>query len=332
MKRYIIYAIMALFFAVFFLGPGLSFAQQKVNVYTTLDEPLARAVMKAFEQETGIRVEWIRLSTGEAVARMEAEKANPQASVWYGGVDNGHIDAKEKGLTISYESPNAKAIPDKFRDREYFWTGLYAGPLCFASNTNLLKKYNLKAPTSWTDLLNPEFKGKLQMANPGSSGTAYNVITTLIFLWGEEKAFDYMKKLNPNISQYTRSGSAPGKNAALGEAVVGIGYAHDQVKLKAEGYPLEITFPSEGTGYEIASISLVKKGPQTEPGKKLYDWALSKKAASIYASMYVVPFIDVPLQPGSIPISRIKTVNQDNVWGGVNKKRLIDKWNNEVYK
>jgi iron(III) transport system substrate-binding protein len=332
MKRFIIYSIILIFFAVYAFWGAQAFAQQKVSVYTTLDEPLARAVMKAFEQEVGIKVEWIRLSTGEAVARMEAEKGNPQASVWYGGVDNGHIDAKEKGLTIAYESPNAKAIFDKYKDKDRYWTGLYAGPLCYASNINLLKKYNLKAPTSWADLLNPEFKGKIQMANPGSSGTAYNVITTLIFLWGEEKAFDYMKKINQNISQYTRSGSAPGKNAALGEAVVGIGYAHDQVKLKAEGYPLEITFPSEGTGYEIASISLMNKAPQMESGKKLYDWALSKNAASIYASMFVVPFIDVPLQPGAIPISSIKTVNQDNVWGGMNKKRLIDKWNNEVYK
>jgi len=332
MKRFITYSIISIFFALFAFSGGKAFAQEKLNVYTTLDEPLARAAIKAFEQDTGIRVEWIRLSTGEAVARLEAEKANPQAGVWYGGVDNGHIDAKEKGLTIPYDSPNAKAIPDKFKDKDHYWTGLYAGPLCFASNINLLKKYNLKAPTSWADLLNPEFKGNIQMANPGSSGTAYNVITTLIFLWGEGKAFDYMKKLNQNISQYTRSGSAPGKNAALGETVVGIGYAHDQVKLKAQGYPLEITFPSEGTGYEIASISLIKKGPQTELGKKLCDWALSKRAAEIYASMYVVPFIDVPLQPGSIPISGIKTVNQDNVWGGKNKKRLIDQWNSEVYK
>lgn len=306
-------------------------AQQKISAYTTFDEPLAREIMKTFEQETGTKVEWVRLSTGEAVARLEAERANPQVSIWVGGVDNGHIDAREKGLTVSYASPNAKAIPAAYKDKDGYWTGLYVAPLTFASNTNLLKKHGLKAPDSWAELLKPEWKGKVQISNPGSSGTAYNVITTLIFLWGEEKAFAYLKDLHKNISQYTRSGSAPGKAAALGEAVVGIGYAHDQVKLRAEGYPIEMNVPSEGTGYEIASVSLIKGGPQPELARKLYDWLLGKRAATTFAGFFVTPLVEVPLPPQSIPVALIKTVKQDNVWGGKNKKRLVEKWNNEVF-
>ena len=78
-----------------------------MTAYTTLDEELAREVFNAFEEETGIRVDWVRLSTGECVARLEAEKANPQASIWYGGVGLGHIEAKDKGLTTPYDSPAA---------------------------------------------------------------------------------------------------------------------------------------------------------------------------------------------------------------------------------
>lgn len=303
----------------------------RVTAYTTLDEELARKVFNAFTEETGIQVDWVRLSTGECVARMQAEQENPQASIWYGGVGLGHIEAKNKGLTIPYDSPAAQ-MPDNFRDAERYWSGIYAGPLCFESNIQSLEKFGLQAPESWEDLTKPEYEGHIQMANPGSSGTAYNVLATMVTLYGEEKAFEYMQRLDRNITQYTRSGSAPGKNAAIGETSIAIGYAHDGVKLVNQGYPLKITFPSEGTGYEVASISLIKGGPEgeMENAKKLYDWALGETAAKIYTTAFSVPFVDVPLPDGALPISEVNTIDQKDEWAAANKTRLVEKWNEVV--
>ncbi len=314
-----------------FLLVGGTFAQDYVTAYTSLDEQLARKVFEKYEENTGIKVEWVRLSTGEAVSRMMAEKNNPQTSIWVGGVGLGHIQAKESGLTIPFEAENAAHVPAKFKDVDNYWTGIYAGPLCFVSNTDRLEELGLEAPTSWADLIKPEYEGHVQVANPGTSGTSYNVLATMVQIMGEEEGFDYMKKLDKNIIQYTRSGSKPGKNAAIGEVPIGIGYAHDQVKLKAQGYPLTITFPEEGTGYEVASISLIKGGKETELAKDLYNWLLSEEAAEIYASFYVVPFRDVELMDGAMPISEVNTIDQDDVWAGKNKERLVEKWNEEVY-
>lgn len=330
-KKITLISITLIMIIVFLLSSNIVLAAERLAVYTTLDEPLARAVLAAFEEDTGIGVDWVRLSGGECVARLMAEKENPQISIWYGGVGLDHIVAKEKGLTMAYESPNAVNIPANFKDEDHYWTGIYAGPLCFVSNTNLLKELGLEAPTSWADLIKPEYEGHLQVANPGTSGTSYNVLATVVQILGEDEAFEYLKKLDKNIFQYTRSGSKPGKNAAIGEIPIGIGYAHDQVKLVAQGYPLKITFPSEGTGYEIASISLIKGGPQTELAKKLYDWALTERAAEIYASVYVCPFVDVELKEGAIPISKVKTIDQDNKWAGENKDRLVARWTDEVF-
>ena len=330
-KKITLISITLIMIIVFLLSSNIVLAKERLAVYTTLDEPLARAVLAAFEEDTGIGVDWVRLSGGECVARLIAEKENPQISIWYGGVGLDHIVAKDQGLTIPYESPNAVNIPDNFKDEDHCWTGIYAGPLCFVSNTNRLEELGLEAPTSWADLIKPEYEGHLQVANPGTSGTSYNVLATVVQILGEDEAFEYLKKLDKNIFQYTRSGSKPGKNAAIGEIPIGIGYAHDQVKLIAKGYPLIITFPSEGTGYEVASISLIKGGPQPELAKKLYDWALTKRAAEIYASVYVCPFVDVELKEGAIPISKVKTISQDNKWAGENKVRLVARWTDEVY-
>jgi iron(III) transport system substrate-binding protein len=308
-------------------------AAERVTVYVSMDEAIARETLDVFTKSTGIQVDWIRLSTGEAAARIAAEKNNPQASLWLGGVGLNHIDAKNDGLTIPYASPAAKKIPKEFKDKDNYWCGFYVGPLCFVYNTEKMKEKKLPVPKSWADLTKPIYKGQIQMANPQTSGTSYNVITTMINVYkgDEKKAFDYLKKLNENISQYTKSGSAPGRNAAIGETPIALGYAHDQVKLISQGYPLEISFPKEGTGFEVAALSLIKGGPQLNTAKKLYDWMLGEEAGKILAKSFLAVFADVPLQPGAVPLSKVKVVDQDDQWAGDNKDRLTEKWLNEVY-
>lgn len=304
---------------------------QRVTAYTTLDEELARKLFIAFSDETGIKVDWIRLSTGECVARLEAEKRNPHASIWFGGVGLGHIEARNKGLTEAYRSPYA-LMPIQFRDPEFYWTGLYASPLCFESNTDKLKQYGLEPPRSWKDLIKPEYRNHIQMANPGSSGTSYNIISTLIQIFGEEEAFSFLDKLDANITHYSRSGLAPGKNMSIGEVAIAIGYTHDALNLKKEGYPIEITFPSEGTGYEIASISRIKNSPEKEikAAETFFDWALQEHATKILASHNVVPFHKTLITSGTFSINDVNIVHQDDEWSAANRQRLVEKWNQQI--
>ena len=321
---------------VLLLTTGLVMAQNAVSAYTTLEEPLAKALFDQFKKETGITVSFVRLSGGEAVARLEAEKANPQASIWVGGVGLDHITAKTKDLTTPYRSKEANNTPEKFKDPQFYWIGLYVGPLTFVTNLDRAKALGLTPPKSWADLLKPEYKGQIRMANPNISGTAYNVITTIRYLNNrdEEKTFEYLKKLDANIDQYARSGSAPGKSVATGEIPIAIGYAHDQVKLKAEGANVEIGAPSEGTGYELASMSIVKGGKQPVQARQLYDWILSSpNAQKIFTGYYVVLIRKgAAKHPLALSIDQIKTVDQDMVWDGdaVNKKRLLDRWTAEI--
>ncbi len=310
-------------------------ASGSVNAYTTLEEPLAAKLFQLFEAETGIKVNFVRLSGGETVARLEAEAANPQASIWVGGVGLDHITAKSKDLTTPYVSRYTSKTPEQFRDPDSYFIGLYVGPLTFVTNLDRAKELGFEAPKSWADLLKPEYKGYIRMANPNSSGTAYNVLTTMLDIFGtEDKMLDYMKELDKNIDQYTKSGSAPGKSVATGEIPIAIGYAHDQVKLKAAGSPIVITAPSEGTGYELASMSLVKGGKDTVNAKKLYDWILSSPVAQkTFTEWYVVLVADGAVKhPDALSINEIKTVNQDMAWDGdkVNKTRLLDRWTNEI--
>jgi iron(III) transport system substrate-binding protein len=297
---------------------------------------LAKALFEQFQKETGITVNFVRLSGGEAIARMEAEKNNPQASIWVGGVGLDHITAKSKNLTIPYVSRYASNTAAAFRDPQNYWIGLYVGPLTFATNLDRAKALGLTPPKSWADLLKPEYKGQIRMANPNSSGTAYNVIATIRTLnnKNEDAAFNYLKRLDANIDQYPSAGAAPGKSVAIGEIPIAIGYAHDQVKLKAEGANLEINAPSEGSGYELASMSLVRGGKDQLNARKLYDWILSSKnAQKLFTEWYLVLVSKgAEKHPLALSLDQIRTVNQDMVWDGdaANKKRLLDRWNAEI--
>ena len=155
------------------LSASLVFAATRsVNAYTTLEEPLAAALFARFEEETGIHVNFVRLSGGECVARLEAESANPQASIWVGGVGLDHITAKSKGLTTPYISRYSSKTPVEFKDPDNYWIGLYVGPLTFVTNLDRAAELGLEVPHSWEDLTKPEYKGYIRMANPNSSGTA----------------------------------------------------------------------------------------------------------------------------------------------------------------
>ena len=139
-------------------------------------------------------------------------------------------------------------------------------------------------PKSWADLLQPGFKGESQVANPASSGTAYTVVATLVQLMGEDKAFDYMRALHKNISQYTRSGTGPIKAVARGEATVSSSFVHDGPGEKLQGFPVETVTPAEGTSAEIGSMSIIKGARNTAQAKAFYDWALTPQAQQFGAA------------------------------------------------
>ena len=321
---------------VLLLAAGMVMAQNSVSAYTTLEEPLAKALFELFEKETGIRVNFVRLSGGEAVARMEAERANPQASIWVGGVGLDHITAKAKDLTTPYRSREANNTPAEFKDPQNFWIGLYVGPLVVSTNLDRARALGLAPPKSWADLVKPEYRGYVRMANPNVSGTAYNVVTTIRYVnnLDEERTFDYLRRLDVNIDQYARSGAAPGQSLAIGEVPVAIGYAHDHVRLKANGANIEINSFQEGGGYELASMSIIKGAKEPVQARQLYDWILrAPSAQKLFTDWYVVLVRNGAVKhPLALSLDQIRTVNQDFLWDGDanNRKRLLDRWTAEI--
>ncbi|GFN30135.1 ABC transporter substrate-binding protein [Paenibacillus xylaniclasticus] len=309
----------------------------KLTVYVGFQEDHALKAIELFTKETGIKAEMIRMSAGEILAKVRAEKDNPQASVWYGGPADTFVQATEEGLLEAYKSPVAEVIDPKYKDPDGYWTGVYVGAVGIASNKQFLEKNGLEAPDSWEDLLDPKLKGEIVMASPASSGTAYTTIYSILKVLGdEEKGFDYLKKLHPQVQQYTTSGSAPGRMVGLGEAGVGILFAHDIIKYQEEGYDnLIMTFPEEGTGYETGSIGIIKNSKNQELAKAFVDWSLGTSAQELGKTVGSFQNLTNPNAVGpeqAVDLTKIKLVDYDIKDAGAQRQRLIDKWNAEVSK
>ena len=213
--------------------------------------------------------------------------------------------------------------------------GIYSGALGYGYNSELLAKNNLPVPACWKDLLKPEYKGHVQMANPNSSGTAYTTLATIVQLFGEEEGFEFMKGLHKNINQYTKSGSAPIKAAARGESTIGIVFMHDAVAQAVAGFPIKVVAPCEGTGYEIGSMSIIKGARNMESAKKFYDWALSKEAQALalQVNAFQVPSNKMaPTSDKAPDLASIKLIDYDfGKYGSSDeRKRLLKKWDEEV--
>jgi iron(III) transport system substrate-binding protein len=311
----------------------------QVNVICSVQADWCNMIQTVFQKTTGIKVNMSLKGSGEALAQLIAEKANPKTDVWFGGTGDPHLQAAESDLTIEYKSATLPQLHEwaqqQAKQSGYKTVGIYSGPLGFGYNTELVAKKKLDIPRSWADLLKPEYKGEIQVANPASSGTAYTMVATLVQLMGEDKAFEYLKGLHRNVSQYTRSGTGPIKAVARGETAVSISFVHDGPGEKLQGFPVATITPSEGTGAEIGSMSIVKGARNLEQAKKFYEWALTPQAQQFGAAtkQYQLPSNKAtPIDPLVPDFKKIKFINYDYARYGASaeRRRLIAKWEKEV--
>ncbi len=307
----------------------------KLTLYMGPPDKTSAAVAQGFEKKTGIKTTFLRLSAGEAINRIRAERNNPQASVSYGIGLPSMLTMKADGLLQPYVSPEAAAIPAKFKDPDGFWTGTDIDFIGIASNKQFLKEKGLKAPATWEDLTRKEFAGQVCIGNPATSGTGYTFLTTIIQLMGEAKGWEYLKRFNVNVSQYTRSGIGPTQLVGRGEVGVGILFAHDILGSIDRGFPMEMSLPAEGTGFDLFGTVMIKGAPEPAEAKKFIDWACTPESVELLAAS---EYFDVPTNPKARvhelvkPYMNAKLIDFDFNWAGTSsvRQQLIERFSKDI--
>jgi iron(III) transport system substrate-binding protein len=326
------HGLAALLLAIAVGVPGAVQAQQRsLTVYTSLDEDQAKALVKGFESKySDVKVNMIVGSTAPIIARVIAEAAAPQADVIMGNAVSALMAADGKGLLLPYKPAHFDKVSPLMRDArpDPVWIGIdaWASSVCF--NTAEGAKKGIPAPKSWKDLTNPIYKGHITMPSPLSSGTALLAVNGWLTAFGEEAAWDFMTKLHENVSQYGHSGSAPCRQTAAGEALIGISYATPGVKLINEGAPIQIILPEEGLGWEIEALAIVKGGKNLADAKLMADWISSRDAAEISAKFLpMTAYDDIKSLPKSYPEGeQAKLLKMDFTKLAANREAVMAEW------
>jgi iron(III) transport system substrate-binding protein len=312
----------------------------EINILCSVQAEWCSLIQTTFAKTTGIKVNMVQKGSGESLAQLTAERANPKTDLWFGGTGDPHLLAAEQNLTLEYKSAQLVQLQTwaqkQAQQSGYKTVGIYSGPLGFGYNTELLAKKKLAIPKVWADLLKPEYKGEIQVADPRASGTAYTMIATLVQLMGEDKAYEYLAALHKNVSSYPRSGTGPIKAVARGEATISISFVHDAPGEKAQGFPVEAITPADGTGAEIGSMSIVKGARNLESAKKFYEWALTPGAQQFGAAakQFQLPSNKAtPVDPRVPDFKKIKLIDYDYAKYGsaVVRKQLIQNWERKAF-
>jgi len=315
-------------------------AAAQLNLYcSSPNTAWCQGMAVGFEKAAGVKVAVVQKATGEMLAQVKAEKANPKGDVWWAGPADSYLQAADEGLLEEYRSPNvaqlydwAQRISDVSKGRV---AGVYGGIIALGYNTDLVAKKKLPVPKCWKDLANPAYKGEIMLGNPNSSGTAYLMLATLVQVFGEDDAFKYMAQVNPNVSQYARSGIGPMTAVTRGETAVGSTVLHGVINEIVRGFPVLPVLPCEGVGYEVGSVAIVKGARNLDAAKKFVDWSLTPEAQQIGLDVkeYAIPTNRaVPLPPQVPKLSDIKVIDYDFAkYGAADmRRRLLERWEKEI--
>ena len=277
-------------------------AEGELTVYGSCEEEYLAAACQHFQEVFGIKVNYQRLSTGEVQAKIEEEKGNPSADVWFGGTTDPYNVVAKEGLLEPYAAQNAShLLSDMYKDPDGNWYGIYKGILGFMVNTDELARKEQEAPADWADLLKDEYKGEIWLSNYNTAGTAKLVVNTMIQKYGHDESIKYLVDLDKNIEVYTKSGSGPSKNVGTGECIIGIGFLHDGItQIVDNGYTnVSLIIPSSGTSFEVGATAIFKGAAHSNAAKLWIEYALSPECVELAAKngSYQFLVIDNAEQP-----------------------------------
>lgn len=283
-----------------------SLAAGRVVIYNADTAEFGEAFAKAFNnQHPDIKVEIISAGVGQLFTRVKAEAARPQGDIMLAASKESFIQMAD--LFQPYVSKLDADFPEQMRDKERRFYGFSMPLQVLILNTTLIP--TAEAPRSWKDLGDPKWKGKIIMANPALSGSAYAQLAQMLQLHGWPLVQQVVK--NATI---TSSSKLAYQGVGTGEFAIGLTGEENVFRLKSEGRPVEAVHPAEGTGLRYDALGIIKGGPNPENARLFLDFLNSREAHAIAAGK---PFFrrsvrkDVAPPPGLKPTGEIKFFDYD---------------------
>ena len=258
---------------------------KRLLIYTSHKEELWKPIVKEFEERTGIWVEVVSGGTNLLLEDIAEKKGEVDADLFFGGgVES--LNAFSDYF-IPYEAKGIEEVDPQFRSATDVWTPFSALPVVLIYNEKLLAPEEL---VSWKDILAPKFQGKIALANPAHSASAFTGL--LSFAEAVQEDTDYTegsaedKEILPRIAkqldgkEYEDSGEVP-EAVADGSKLVGITLEETALKYIAKGKNIGIVYPKEGTTVVPDAGAILKGTKHLENAQKFLDFSISEDCQEI---------------------------------------------------
>ncbi len=282
----------------------------------------------AFTDATGIEIEWMSMSTGAVLSKLQAEDGKTTADVWFGGGVDSYLNARDLGYLEPYKSPELSAINPQYIDEDGHFAGLALVPAGFIVNEDLLEELGLEGPETWLDLADPQYQGEIIMADPSISGTQYAILSGTIQELGEEEAWSYFEELIKNIDFFAKGGGEPQQKVAAGEFAIGVTAIHGRTFNIGETSPTREVFPEDFIPWTPAPIAIFQNTDNLEAAKALVDWYLSYEGQEILkeADARIMARDDVDPPEEMSGLDRSKLLDFDLERMGREREEILEKW------
>lgn len=299
----------------------------RLVIYCSHPVPFSNPLIESFEKKSGIKVEIISAGTGELLKRVEAERIDPFADIFWGGT----ISTMKPKITLfeEYHSKNEDHIQAAFKNKEGTITRFTDIPSILMVNTDHIGDIPIEG---YKDLLNPALKGKIAFADPAKSSSAYEHLINMLYAMGEgnpEKGWDYVEQFTKNLDgKLLSSSSAVYKGVADGEYIVGCTFEEGGAKYVAKGAPVRLVYMKEGVISNPDGIYIVKNARHMENAKKFIDFITSQGAQTLIAANLHRRSVrnDVSAPVGLPAKSEIPLITGDEEVINKNKKVWLDKF------
>jgi len=280
----------------------------KLMLYTSVPIDTINKVKAEFEKkQPGIELNIFRSGTGEVMNRIysEIDEGLIQADlIWVADFTVGE-ELKNRGQLMKYKSPQADNFISFLKDKDDYYYAARLLNMIIAYNTDNVKKI----PTSYRDLLNPEHKGKIVMADPSYSGAALYTVVTLAQT--EEFGWDYFVRLYENEMQIVKGNTSLIQAIADGELDMGItiDFMVRDLKNKNPDKPIDYIFPEEGVVLVPSPIAITKDCQNLPAAKIFIDFILSREGQEFLSTQGITPIrLDVTPPPGVPTITQMKVI------------------------
>jgi len=211
------------------------------------------------------------MTTGSLAAKLKAEGAATDVDI-IGELDAAYLeDILDNLADLSYID-SSQFLPELVPSHNRYLPFLRSSGGIIINET-FLSSRNIPVPTSYQDLLRPEYRGVISMPNPRSSGTGYFFLKNLVNVWGADAAFDFFDGFAENVLQFTSSGSGPVNALIQGEVGIALGMTfHGVTAINDRRAPLRIIFFEEGSPYMIYGMAMIRGRENRQAVREVFDF------------------------------------------------------------